>query len=479
MMFSSRSRPRTKIVCTLGPSVQSPSRIQWLVEAGMNVARLNMAHGTLEDHAQAFGQVRFIAQELRQPVGIMVDVPGPKYRTGNIPSGSFSFGEGSRITLTSRQEGAAGKIPVVPVKPAGIHRDARVGNRILLSDGMITLAIRQVQGEDVLCQALTPGKITSGRGVTTAGVEPSLPFLDEKAMAAMEFAARQQADFVALSTVTTSDDVVDARNMLSEMGFDGGIYSKIERARAVTNQASIIDVSDGIIVARGDLGTEIRLARVPIVQKELIALCNEAGKPVITATQMLESMISLPVPTRAEVTDVANAVFDGTDAVMLSGETSIGKYPLEAVRVMAEVATEAEKALPYDAMLVEKREHLEPLTDDAIAYNACQTAHQLGAALIVAFTESGGTAKRVSKYRSRTPVLALVHNERTRRSLTVSWGVQPVTTRSLERTDDFFDRAREEAVRRVGLKEGALVVLVAGVPIGLSGGTDLLRVLTI
>ncbi len=445
----------------------------------MNVARLNMAHGTLEDHVTAFGHVRAIAEELKQPVGIMVDVPGPKYRTGDIPSGSLSFEVGRRVTLTSRQSGTGEEDLVVPVKPAGIHRDARAGNRVLLNDGMITLEVREVQGVDVLCEALTAGRITPGRGVTTPGVEPSQPFPDQKATAAMGFAARQKADFVALSTVTTSDDVLKAREILWAMGFAGGIYSKVERARAVTNQASIIDVSDGIIVARGDLGTEIRLARVPIVQKELIGLCNELGKPVITATQMLESMISLPVPTRAEVADVANAVFDGTDAVMLSGETSIGRYPLEAVRFMAEVSMEAEKALPYDAMLVDKRDHLEPLTDDAISYNACQTAHQLGASLIVAFTESGGTAKRVSKYRPQTPVLALVHNERTRRSLTVTWGVQPVTTGSLEQTDDFFDRAREEAVRRAGLKKGALVVLVAGVPIGLSGGTDLLRVLTI
>lgn len=445
----------------------------------MNVARLNMAHGTMEDHATAFGHVRSIAEELKRPVGIMVDVPGPKYRTGDVPSGSISFKAGRRITLTSRQDGADAENFVVPVKPAGIHRDARPGNRVLLNDGMITLEIREVQGEDVLCDALTAGRITPGRGVTTPGVEPSQPFPDAKATSAMGFAARKQADFVALSTVTTSDDVEKAREILLAMGFAGGIYSKVERSRAVANQASIVSVSDGIIVARGDLGTEIRLARVPVVQKELIALCNELGKPVITATQMLESMISLPVPTRAEVTDVANAVFDGTDAVMLSGETSIGRYPLEAVRVMAEVSLEAERALPYDAMLVEKRDHLEPLTDDAISYNACQTAHQLGAALIVAFTESGGTAKRVSKYRPRTPVLALVHNERTRRSLTVTWGVQPVTTGSLERTDDFFDRAREEAVRRVGLKKGALLVLVAGVPIGLPGGTNLLRVLTI
>ena len=479
MMFASRSRPRTKIVCTLGPAVRSRSSIKQLVEAGMNVARLNMAHGTLEDHAEAFGHVRSIAEELKQPVGIMVDVPGLKYRTGEVASGSLSFNEGQKITLTSRQSGTGGEDPVVPVMPAGIHRDARVGSRILLNDGMVTLMIREVRGEDVFCEALTAGEITRGRGVTTPGIEPSQTFPDAKATSAMGFAARQQADFVALSTVTTSDDVEKAREILLAMGFAGGIYSKVERSRAVANQVSIIDASDGIIVARGDLGTEIRLARVPIVQKELIALCNELGKPVITATQMLESMIALPVPTRAEVTDVANAVFDGTDAVMLSGETSIGKYPLEAVRVMAEVSVEAEKALPYDAMLVDKRDHLEPLTDDAIAYNACQTAHQLGAALIVAFTESGGTAKRVSKYRPRTPVLALVHNERTRRSLTVTWGVQPVTTRSLEQTDDFFDRAREEAVRRVGLKKGALVVLVAGVPIGLSGGTDLLRVLTI
>ena len=473
-----KDRPKTKIVCTLGPSVETPQSIQELIEAGMSVARLNLAHGTLESHTTAVRYLRSAAKKLDQPVGIMVDVPGPKYRTGSIQSGLLVVENGQQIILTSKEDVTIGE-SVVPVKPAGIHRDAFSGNRILLADGMIALEVLRIEGEDVVCKVLTSGRISPGRGVTTPGVEPSQPFPDEKAWKALEFAAHQKADFVALSTVTTADDVVKARKILAGMGYRGGLYSKIERARAISNRDAIVEASDGIIVARGDLGTEIRLAKVPIIQKQLIESCNHLGKPVITATQMLESMISSPAPTRAEVTDVANAVFDGTDAVMLSGETSIGQYPVDAVRVMAEVAIEAEKVLPYDSMLVEKRMHLEPQTDDAIAYDACQTAHQLGAALIVSFTESGSTAQRVSKYRPRTLVLALTPNERTRRSLTLTWGVQSVTTGSLERVDDFFDRAREESVKQSGVEKGALVVLVAGVPIGVPGGTNLLRVLAI
>ena len=449
----------------------------------MNVARLNMAHGTLEDHEQAFGQVRFIAQELRQPVGIMVDVPGPKYRTGDIPSGSFSFGEGSRITLTSRQEGAAGKIPVVPVKPAGIHRDARVGNRILLSDGMITLAIRRVQGEDVLCQALTPGEITSGRGVTTTGVEPSLPFLDEKALAAMEFAARHQADFVALSTVTTSEDVVDARKMLSEMGFDGGIYSKIERARAVTDQASIIDVSDGIIVARGDLGTEIRLARVPIVQKELIALCNEAGKPVITATQMLESMISMPVPTRAEVTDVANAVFDGTDAVMLSGETAVGNHPVRTVETMVRIASEVEAS----GVLRQGPHYLEQMgpiqrrgaspREHAVAASSVRSARDLNAPAIIVITRSGFSARLVASYRPPVPIYSVCTEQKVHRQLAGVWGVRPALANEGDVTyENLTDFGKRVVLGSGDGRTGDPVIVTSGLPFHERGSTNTMRV---
>ena len=469
---------KTKIVCTLGPAVESIEAIQALVEAGMTVARLNFSHGTLAEHTKAVESVRAIARAKDKPVGILVDVPGAKYRTGPIEDGHIDFDSGDRVVLSSRQTLEPGE-KTIPVQTPGIHRDAVPKNRILLADGIVALRVIRVDGEDAVCEALTPGRITKGRGVSTPGVLPSQPFPDEKAERALSFAAEHRADFVALSTVTSTEQIAVAREILGRRDFQGAVFSKIERAEAIEEQDSILAASDGIMIARGDLGTEVPLARVPILQKELIRACNHLGKPVITATQMLESMMAHPSPTRAEVADVANAVFDGTDALMLSGETSIGKYPVEAVEVMAEVAVETEAALPYDSMLVEKREHLESQTDDAIAYGACQTAHQLNAALIVAFTESGSTAHRVSKYRPRTPILALTPNRQTQRSLTLSWGVQPVITGAIEQVDDFFERAQEGASTFPDVSRGDCVVLVAGLPIGVPGGTNLLRVLTI
>ncbi len=444
----------------------------------MSVARLNFSHGTLEEHTKAVESVRAVVQALDKPVGILVDVPGARYRTGPIEEGHVDFEPGDRVVLSSRQTFEAGE-KAIPVLPPGIHRDAVPGNRILLADGIIALQVIRVEGEDALCEALTPGRITRGRGVSTPGVLPSQPFPDQKARRALSFAAEHQTDFVALSTVTSTQQITVAREILGRRDYRGAIFSKIERAEAIADQKSILAASDGIMIARGDLGTEVPLARVPILQKELIQACNHLGKPVITATQMLESMMAHPAPTRAEVADVANAVFDGTDALMLSGETSIGKYPVQAVEVMAEVAVETEAALPYDSMLVEKRQHLERQTDDAIAYDACQTAHQLNAALIVAFTESGSTAHRVSKYRPRTPILALTPNRQTQQSLTLTWGVQPVITGAIKQVDDFFKRAQQGASNFPGVSRGDCVVLVAGLPIGVPGGTNLLRVLTI
>jgi len=469
---------KTKIVCTLGPAVESVETIQALVEAGMTVARLNFSHGTLEEHTKAVASVRAIARAQDKAVGILVDVPGSKYRTGPIEEGLIDFEAGDRVLLSSRQTLEPGE-KTIPVLPPGIHRDAVPRNRILLADGIVALRVISVDGEEVVCEALTPGRITKGRGVSTPGVLPSQPFPDEKAQRALNFAADHQADFVALSTVTSTRQIAVAREILVKRNYQGAIFSKIERAEAIADQESILAASDGIMIARGDLGTEVPLARVPILQKDLIRACNHLGKPVITATQMLESMMAHPSPTRAEVADVANAVFDGTDALMLSGETSIGKYPVEAVKVMAEIAVEAEAALPYDSILVDKREYLERQTDDAIAYDACQTAHQLKAALIVAFTESGSTAHRVSKYRPRTPILALTPNRQTQQSLTLSWGVQPVITGAIKQVDDFFDRAQQAASIFPGVSRGDCLVLVAGLPIGVSGGTNLLRVLTI
>ena len=471
------SRPKTKIVCTLGPSTSSVEQIGALVEAGMSIARLNLSHGTLDDHAQAADRVRQAAQEAGIAVGLMVDVPGAKYRTGPLSPGIIDLKEGDRLSLTSRD--VVGTRDLVGVTPPGIHRDAAAGRPLLLDDGLLELRVVRVRGEDVECDVVRGGRLTERRGVATPGKSPSQPFPDDRAKQALALAVEQDADFVALSSITGPENVEAAREILKEGDPDPFIISKIERPEALENFDDVLSASDGIMVARGDMGVEVPLAQVPVIQKDLIARSNLAGTPVITATQMLESMVNSPVPTRAEVTDVANAVFDGTDAVMLSGETSVGRYPTEAVKVMAEVAENAEAALPYERWIVEKRGQLQPQTDDAIAYDACQTAQQLNAALIVAFTESGATAGRVSKYRPKPAILALTQSARGERRLTLRWGVTPVTVPRLETVEDFFALGEQKAVEAASLEPGSLVVLVAGLPIGVPGGTNLLRVLKV
>ena len=478
--MTANARPKTKIVCTLGPATDSDERVLTLAESGMSVARLNLSHGTLDEHAAAVSRVRRVSEKVGVPIGIigiMVDVPGTKYRTGPLRPGVIDVESGDRLTLTSRD--VAGTQELIGVSPPGIHRDAAVDRPVLLDDGLVELAVTEISGTEVTCNVAIGGRITERRGVTTPGKSPSQPFPDRLARQGLEFAARQQVDFVALSTVTTEGDVHKARQFLEENGLDAQIISKIERAEALDNFESILEASDCIMVARGDMGVEVPLARVPTIQKDLISKSNAGGKPVITATQMLESMMSRQTPTRAEVTDVANAVFDGTDAVMLSGETSVGRYPVQAVRVMAQVAVEAEKALPYESMIREKARQLEEQTDDAISYDACRTAFQLKASLFVTFTESGSTAARVSKYRPQAPILVLTSGVRVQRRLTLRWGVTPVIVGELETVDDFFTQGQEQAVKSGQVGPGGLVVLVAGVPIGVPGGTNLLRVMTI
>ena len=474
------TRPKTKIVCTLGPSTESEEVIRSMIEGGMTIARLNLSHGNLETHAKAIAMVRRLADESDIPVGIMVDVPGSKYRTGPLAPGVVDLKSGDKITLTSRD--IVGTAEIISVAPPGIHRDARVGHPVLVDDGLIELRAVEIQGEDVYCEVIAGGRVTERRGVTTPGKSPSQVFPDERTTEALIFAAEQRADFVAVSTVTTDEDIHKARAILEDHNLDAEIISKVERAEAIENFDSILEASDAIMVARGDMGVEVPLARVPIIQKDLIRKCNAAGKPVITATQMLESMVESVVPTRAEVTDVANAVFDGTDAIMLSGETSVGKYPVQATKFMAQVAIEAENALPYTNMIQEMRRRTESQTSDAISYDACSTAHQIGASLIVAFTESGGTATRVSRYRPQNPILALTPYPRVQHRLMLRWGVIPVVVDNVVDVDDLFTTGEMQALNTVTFEDGEeekRIVLVAGLPIGVPGGTNLLRVMTI
>lgn len=470
--------PKTKIVCTLGPATESEEKIEELILSGMTVARLNFSHGDLDTHRNTFHRVRQASAKLGIPVGIMVDVPGPKYRTGPTIPGVLDVKTGDEVTLTSRD--LTGDHHLISVAPPGLHRDATVGRSILLDDGLIELLVKEIEGEDVRCEIIVGGRITERRGVTTPGKAPSQPFPDARAKEALNFASEYGADFVALSTITNADDVVRGRAYLEKDNPKGYIISKIERAEALDHLDSIIEVSDAIMVARGDMGVEVPLSRVPIIQKDLIRRCNLAGKPVITATQMLESMIRSAIPTRAEVTDVANAIFDGTDAIMLSGETSVGLYPIEAVKVMAQTALEAEKALPYESIILEKGRQTEGASvADAISYDAVRTAFQIKANLIITFTEGGVSAGRVSKYRPLPKILALTANEEVQRRLTLRWGVIAIPLGDIENVEDFFAAGALFAKQVGGVSSGDTVVLVAGVPIGVAGSTNLLRVMTI
>ncbi|MBK16133.1 MAG: pyruvate kinase [Chloroflexi bacterium] len=470
--------PKTKMICTLGPSTNSEDVIIQLITAGMSIARLNFSHGDLQEHRKSFQIVRDAAKKLNTRVGILVDVPGPKYRTGKLNDPFIMLEEEQELILTSKSSELADKNKI-SILPSGIHNDVSPGSVILLNDGLMELSVEKVEGLEVFCKVIVGGKLTEKRGVATPGKSPSLPFPDQNAVDALEFAAEYGADFVALSTVTNESHVLSAKKILQEFNHSPVIISKIERSEALENFDQILSVSDAIMVARGDMGVEVKMSKLPTIQKELIFKCNNVGKPVITATQMLESMINSPIPTRAEVTDVANAIYDGTDAIMLSGETSIGSFPLDAVKVMSEIAQEAESSLSYEKILIDKRNYLEPDTSDAIAYSSVQTSNQLDADFLVAFTESGSTAVRVSKYRPRAPILALTSTENTSNQLTLSWGVFPFTISKLDNVDDFFHLAESYSKQLKKMDQGNVIVLVAGLPIGVSGGTNLLRVITL
>ena len=472
-------RPRTKIVATLGPKSDSYEMICELVRAGLSVARLNLSHGSRESHRQVFGHVRAASADLGIPVGIMVDVPGPKYRTGQQRPGEFYVKPEDRIVLTS--DDVIGSPQRLSVYPPGVHNDAVMGGRILLDDGAIELRVLDIESADVICEVVTGNKMTQGRGVITPGRAPSLPFLSDSAKDGLNFAAEVGADFVALSNVTSSENIAEARNLLAEYGSDASfIISKIETREAIANFDDILENSDGIMVARGDLGIAIDLESVPIRQEEMIAKCNHAGKPVITATQMLETMMESSSPTRAEVTDVSNAVREGTDAVMLSGETAVGDNPALAVETMSKVALAREAALDYERMLEERSRDIQPRIDDGISYGAARNAIRLGACGIIAFTESGSTARRVSRYRPSTPILALTPHEEVLRALTVSWGVNPVIGPDLTGVAQLLNVSESHAVASDLVPEdGGKVVITAGFPFGVVGSTNFLYIMDI
>jgi pyruvate kinase len=474
MRRSSASERRTKIVCTIGPATGSAAAIEQLIRAGMNVARLNLSHGTYREHARYVRTVKESSQRASVPVAILIDLPGPKYRTGRLRGGQAELKKGAQVILTTRC--VMGDRGVVPVNLPTLSQDISVGDTVLLDDGAIQLRVLERQGTDVRSKVLVGGILTEKRGLAVPGMHISSPFITDSLRECISFAVDQGPDYLALSFVGSAKDLDGVRAILHSNGSDIPTIAKIERGTAVDRFDSILGASDGIMVARGDLGVDIPLERVPLVQKEIIRKCNQAGKPVITATQMMESMVNAPSPTRAEVADVANAIFDGTDAIMLSAETSIGKYPVQAVKMMARIARETEKRLSYDQMLSERGGWLEQKTDELISYSACYTAQSLGAAAIVAFTQSGSTAGRVSKYRPRMPILAITPDAAVVGRLMLRWGVYPFQIGGPSSIEGLF-KTGAKLSRSLGLaKAGDLVVITGGIPIGVAGSTNLLNV---
>jgi pyruvate kinase len=465
---------RTKIVCTIGPASEPTQVLESLILAGMNLARLNFSHGSHQDQARRIRTIREVSAKLNIPVAILQDLPGPKIRTGRLRSKSVTLRDGSDFILTTRR--VDGDENAVSVSLPGLPESVNPGDVIFLDDGAIRLVVREKSATDVTCRVVVGGILEPEKGINAPGVNLRVPPPMETDLDDLLFGIDQSVDFIALSFVRAASDVLDVKSFLKEKGADIPLIAKIEKWEAWQDIDRIIAAADAIMVARGDLGVEIPLEKVPLVQKDLIRKCNRAGKPVITATQMLESMVDSPVPTRAEVTDIANSIFDGTDAIMLSEETAVGLYPVEAVKVMTRVALETESSLPYDKIVREKGSDLEPVTDDAIAYAACNTARQLGAAAIVAFTMSGSTARRVAKYRPGIPILAATPIPRQLRRLLLSWGVYPYEVPEPATVHDLFAEGIRLCLEAGIARKGDLIVITAGLPIAIPGTTNLLKV---
>jgi pyruvate kinase len=470
----STSMRRTKIVCTIGPSSSSVPNITELLKAGLDVARINFSHGTNSEHARHIRMLRRIAKQLNLPLAIMQDLPGPKERTGKVKGGGVLLKAGDDFLITTRP--ILGDSQQVSVDLPDLPKHVKLGNTIFLGDGTIKLEITALSTTDIKCKVVTGGHLGDNKGFNVPGANLGVTSTTDEDWKHLDFGIEHQVDFVAVSFVREAEDIAKVRRFLRQKNATSMLIAKIERHEALDSLDQILEEADGIMVARGDLGIEIPIQRVPVIQKQIIQKCNRLGKPVIVATQMLESMVDSPRPTRAEVTDVANAIFDGADAVMLSEETAIGQYPIESVSMMAQVALEAEAALPYDEILANKGKYIQPKTEDAISYAACHTAHQLGAAAIVAFTSSGSTARRVAKYRPEVPILAITYSQVTKRQLALSWGVRAFKVAAATKIMDLFAQGAKVAKESGIAHDNDLVVITGGVPVGTTGGTNLLKV---
>lgn len=466
---------KTKIVCTLGPATNDVEIMKQLIQNGMDAARINFSHGTYETHAETIAKLKQAREELNAPIPLILDTKGPEIRVKTFKEDKVRLEEDATFTLTTRE--VEGDVNIVSVTYADLPKDVHRGSRILIDDGLIELKVEDITETDVVCKVINGGVVKSRKGVNLPGVEVNLPSLMEKDIEDLKFGVENGFDIVAASFIRSAEDVLKIRRVLEENG--GGqmhIISKIENQQGVENIDKILEASDGIMVARGDLGVEIPPEEVPLVQKILIAKANRIGKPVITATQMLESMVHSPRPTRAEANDVANAIFDGSDAIMLSGETAAGAYPLEAVATMARIALKAESAVDYAAKLANTTEPARVNITNAISMAACATAAELKTAAITTVTKSGFTARMISRYRPACPLIASTSDETVWRQMNLIWGCKPMLYTGELPRGGVFDTALEIAVKSGLLKNGDTVVSALGMPLGFSGATNTLRV---
>ncbi|WP_352407836.1 pyruvate kinase [Acetoanaerobium noterae] len=466
---------KTKIVCTIGPASESIDTLKELIKTGLNVCRLNFSHGNYEEHGKRIDNIKTARNEMKLPIAILLDTKGPEIRTGKFSSPEVNLVEGQNFIIT--MEDVLGDETKCTVSYKELVNDVKPGNQILIDDGLVGLAVKEIKGQEILCIVQNAGTIKDNKGVNVPNVKINLPAITPKDKKDIEFGIEQGIDFIAASFVRKASDVLAIREILEEHNATNiQIISKIENQEGVDNIDEILEVSDGLMVARGDLGVEIPTEDIPIVQKELIKKCNILGKPVITATQMLDSMIRNPRPTRAEVTDVANAIFDGTDAIMLSGETAAGKYPLESVKTMASIAIRAEQTLDYEELLKTKVKLRQLNITNAISHATCTTAIDLKASAIITATASGYTARMVSSYRPSAPIIAATNSEMVMRQMGLVWGVYPLLAEKGLSTDDVFEKSVQSALDMDYISSGDLVVITAGVPVGIAGTTNLINV---
>jgi pyruvate kinase len=465
----------TKIVCTLGPSTDKQGVLRDLIINGLNVARLNFSHGDYEEHQKRIDLVKQIRNELSLPVGLLLDTKGPEIRIKNFEKGEVILKEGQDFTLTTKD--IIGNENIVSVTYDGLTKDLNKENKILIDDGLIELEILQITETDIKCKVKNGGRLSNKKGVNLPGASINLPYISKKDYEDILFGIKNDFDFIAASFVRTAEDVLAIRKILEENNAkDIRIISKIENLEGVQNIDKIVELSDGIMIARGDMGVEIALEELPIIQKMIIEKCFKTGKLVITATQMLDSMIRNPRPTRAETTDVANAIYDGTGSIMLSGETAAGKYPLETLKTMDRIARRTEESIDYKNEFLITQFSVSPTVRNAICRASCTTAHDLGAKAIIAVTLSGYTARMISKFRPACPIIATTTSKKVYNQLAICWGVVPVLCDLKQTTDEIFDQAVEKAIETGIVKKGDLVVISAGIPVAISGNTNILKV---